>query len=458
MNTFVAILSGVAALVLGIAGNFDLLNFTDSNTCSFQYPPENYIVTFQPHVVNCSHTLLQLKNVTDFDHTFTYGHAIKGVAGLLTREQKALLLKHGDVASIEPDFKVRILPIVDWDVQWNANYSLESSVPAKIAALATSTTTQKVDVSMVRIGATLNYAKLASTGLPNVDVYVLDTGVTHPDINLVESLSFISGATTVVGDDNGHGTHVAGIIGAKDNKVYTVGVAPNVRIHSLKVMDASGAGSSASVIAAIDHIMVQRRSTAFNGKGMVVSLSLGGDVGTSSLNSMDLAIQNAISAGIVFCIAAGNSGVDAINSSPAHVPSAITVAAYDDSYGSRYGYDYIASFSNYGSIVDIEAPGVNILSTYSTLKTASGLATLSGTSMATPFVAGTVALYLNSHPTASPATVITALRNEATTEATVSNGKTDYTGATDHVNRRIDVSGSTASTTDLSVYAGIATV
>jgi subtilisin family serine protease len=456
MNTFVAILSGVVALALGLAGNFDLLNFNRINTCGTNQVSENYVVVFHPHISNCTHSMLELKNVTDFEHTHVYCHAIKGIATSLTPDQKASILKHSDVATIEPEIKLKIQPIIDYDVIWNANYSLESSVPVKIAAVRTPTSTQKVDPSMPRIGANLNYAKIGATGLPNVDVFVLDTGITHPDINVVERLSFISGATAIVNDDNGHGTHVAGIIGAKNNNVYTVGVAPNVRIHSLKIIDASGSGTSLSLLAALDHVMVQRSSPAFAGKGMVVSLSLGGDVGTTDLNYMDIAIQNGIAAGIVFCIAAGNSAVDVQNSSPAHVPEAITVGAYDDTYGIGYGYDYLASFSNYGSIIDIQAPGVNILSTYSTLKTASGLATLSGTSMATPFVTGTVALYLNSHPTASPAAVLAALKSEAAAAAATPNGKTDYTGATDHINRRIDVSG-IPTTTDLSIWAGSAT-
>lgn len=204
-------------------------------------------------------------------------------------------------------------------------------------------------------------------------VWIIDTGIDldHPDLNVDvnRSKSFISGNTSA-DDENGHGTHIAGIIGAKNNSIGVTGIASGATLVSLRVLDDEGEGRLSGIIQAINYV-------AQNGKsGDVVNLSLGGE---STSSTLDAAITRAANLGILFAIAAGNDGKNADNYSPSRVNHAnvFTVSAMDSK-------NQFASFSNFGSSVDVCAYGVRITSTY---KNAS-YATLSGTSMAAPHVAG----------------------------------------------------------------------
>ncbi|UFH57029.1 S8 family peptidase [Spirosoma sp. KNUC1025] len=204
-------------------------------------------------------------------------------------------------------------------------------------------------------------------------VWIIDTGIDldHPDLNVdtQRSRSFVSGETSA-DDQNGHGTHVAGIIGAKNNNIGVTGVASGATLVALRVLDEEGEGKLSGIIQAVNYVVQ-------NGKaGDVVNMSLGGE-GTSA--TLDRAITQAANAGIFFAIAAGNDGKSADSYSPARVNHAnvFTVSAMNSQ-------DTFASFSNYGSSVDVCAYGVRITSTYKDGK----YATLSGTSMAAPHVAG----------------------------------------------------------------------
>ena len=219
----------------------------------------------------------------------------------------------------------------------------------------------------------------------NADIAILDTGIdmNHPDLNVYAQKTFVAGTSTA-NDDNGHGTHVAGIAAAKDNSIGVVGVAPGARLWAVKVLDSSGAGALSDVIAGIDYI------TGHANEIDVVNMSFGCQCDSTALNS---AVNNAVSAGITFVAAAGNNGQDASAFSPASNPNVIAVGAIADSDGrcgglgpsTQYGNDdTFATFSNYGPKVTIAAPGVNILSTYY----GGSYTTLSGTSMAAPHVAG----------------------------------------------------------------------
>ncbi len=232
-------------------------------------------------------------------------------------------------------------------------------------------------------------------GTVDVDVYVIDSGVDHPDVNVVESVSFLdegaeAGPTT-------HGNHVAGIIGATDDEGGMVGVAPGVRIHSLDVFDASGTTSMSQVMRAVDHVTAAKRADP--AAPVVVNLSLGASTGTTELNALDRAIQASIRAGVIYVVSAGNDGVDAATVSPARVPEVITVGAYD----SRW--QFASEFSNYGPLVDLLAPGVRVVSA------ADGgqYARLDGTSMAAPHVTGAAALNVARRPSAKPRHVETQL-------------------------------------------------
>jgi subtilisin family serine protease len=199
-------------------------------------------------------------------------------------------------------------------------------------------------------------------------------------------------------DCNGHGTHVAGTVGGT-----TWGVAKNTRLVAVRVLDCRGSGTTSGVIAGVDWV------TANHVKPAVANMSLGG--GTSS--TLDAAVNNAVAAGVTMVVAAGNSNVDACTASPARAASAITVGATTNT-------DARASYSNFGSCLDIFAPGSSITSAWYTSNTSTS--TISGTSMAAPHVAGAAALYLQGNPTASPSAVTSAIIGDATTGKVTSAG------------------------------------
>lgn len=214
--------------------------------------------------------------------------------------------------------------------------------------------------------------------------WIIDTGIDldHPDlsVDVTRSRSFVSGKTSA-DDENGHGTHVAGIIAAKNNEIGITGVASGATLVALRVLDDEGEGRLSGIIQALNYVIQ-------NGKaGDVVNLSLGGEGGSLALEK---AIAQAADAGILFAIAAGNDGKDVADYSPARLNHAnvFTVSAMNQN-------NRFASFSNYGSSVDVCAYGVRITSTYMD----GSYATLSGTSMAAPHVAGLLLIRGSSLPT-----------------------------------------------------------
>lgn len=250
----------------------------------------------------------------------------------------------------------------------------------------------------------------------NVQVFVLDSGITPTsEINLVSSVDFVGFYDSRSGtyqsyeklpegreirDRIGHGSPIAGTIGARNNNEGIRGVAPGVGINSVKVLGKDGGTDVTTLLLAIEYIMHQQ---ALNPKyRYVVNMSLGGDIGTTTYNAVDEAVANAIEAGIVFVVAAGNEGIDASTVSPAHVAGAITVGAYG-----RNGS--FSDFSNYGPAVDLLAPGEDIASLSRTYEEQGTLIIASGTSHAAPHVAGAAALYLAANPNATPGEVERAL-------------------------------------------------
>ncbi|KAF9700167.1 hypothetical protein EKO04_001627 [Ascochyta lentis] len=238
-----------------------------------------------------------------------------------------------------------------------------------------------------------------STAGANTCVYIIDTGIstTHPEFE--GRATFLAnyagdGSNT---DGNGHGTHCAGTVGSK-----TYGVAKKAKLFAVKVLDASGSGTNSGVIAGINYVANDSKTRAGCTAGVVGSMSLGGAKSTA-VNS---AVANAVSAGVFMAVAAGNEAQDAANVSPASEPTVFTVGASDSS-------DKFASFSNYGSVVDIIAPGVSILSTWLN----GGTNTISGTSMATPHVAGLAAYILGFEGKKTPAALGTRLQTLATKNA-----------------------------------------
>ncbi|HYH94880.1 Ig-like domain-containing protein, partial [Hyalangium sp.] len=226
-----------------------------------------------------------------------------------------------------------------------------------------------------------------------VHAYVIDTGIRQSHTEFQGRIGTGFDAVTAGGtaeDCNGHGTHVAGTIGGS-----TWGVAKGATLHPVRVLDCEGSGTTAGVIAGVDWVTANHTSPA------VANMSLGG--GASEV--LDQAVRNSIASGVVYALAAGNDSGNACTKSPARTAEALTVGATENT-------DVRASFSNYGTCVDIFAPGVNIASAWFTSDTATS--SISGTSMASPHVAGAAALYLQTNPLASPQTVGAALTGFAT--------------------------------------------
>lgn len=229
-----------------------------------------------------------------------------------------------------------------------------------------------------------------------VTAYVIDTGVriTHEEFEGRASYGYDAVDDDDVADDGyGHGTHVAGTIAGA-----TYGVAKKAKIVAVRVLDDSGSGTTEQVIAGIDWVTGNREGPS------VANMSLGGGVD----EALDAAVQKSIASGVTYGVAAGNESGDASESSPARVPEAITVASSTVDDEQSY-------FSNYGSLVDLYAPGSDITSAWNDSDT--GTDTISGTSMATPHVVGAAVVYLAGHPDATPDEVATALTGGATPDA-----------------------------------------
>lgn len=299
--------------------------------------------------------LLKKNSITENPEE-TFLSALQGFSLKMTPGEAKKLAGDGNIKIIEAD------QVVSLGSKSGKGKPVRTTGPKPTTVVST----EVVSWGVVRVGGGID-----ATGKT---AWIIDTGIdlTHPDLNVdvARSRSFLS-ATTSSADENGHGTHVAGIVAAiKGNGVGTVGVAAGATVVSVRVLDINGYGTTAEVIAGVDYV-------AANGKmGDVANMSLGD--GDSSV--LDAAVLAASNTGINFVIAAGNSAKSATTLSPARVngPNVYTVSAMDK-------MDTFANFSNYGSpTVDFCAPGVEIYSTYK-----GGICvTMTGTSMAAPHVAG----------------------------------------------------------------------
>jgi aqualysin 1 len=237
-----------------------------------------------------------------------------------------------------------------------------------------------------------------------VTVFILDTGIRLSHVELSE-ISVTCGFNAIESENCddlfGHGTHVAGSVASK-----TYGVAKKANLVAVKVLDKRGSGSYAGIIAGIDYVMEQK--VANPDTPMVINMSING----STSDSVNEATEQAVNAGIVVVVAAGNSKTDACNSTPAGVEKVITVGASEIQSKFFRENDRRAQYSNYGSCVDIFALGTRVESLSAADDT--GTAVMSGTSMASPHVAGAAALYLQKDPTMTPAEVRSAMINDAT--------------------------------------------
>jgi aqualysin 1 len=298
--------------------------------------------------------------------THVYAHAIHGFAARMSEDEALTLSEDDRVRFVEEDSVVEAI-------------ATQSSPPWGL---------DRIDESALPLSRTYSYT---TTGA-GVNAYIIDTGIrrTHTQFGGRALAGFDAIGDGRNGNDcHGHGTHVAGTVGGS-----TYGVAKSVRLFTVRVLSCSGSGSTSGVIAGVDWV------TRNHAKPAVANMSLGGGASTA----MDTAVRNSIAAGVTYSIAAGNSNQNAANFSPARVGEAITVGATTSS-------DTRSSFSNFGSGVDIFAPGSAILSAWRTSDTAT--ATISGTSMAAPHVAGVAARFLQGSPGSSPASVRNAIVSTA---------------------------------------------
>jgi subtilisin family serine protease len=314
---------------------------------------------------------------------YVYEHALKGYAISLSEGALGALAADGRVAFVERDADVDAVT-----TQTSAPWGLD-----------------RIDQRALPLSTTFGYLNTGG----GVKAYIIDTGIrtSHTDFDgrAIDGRDTVDGSLPAA-DCNGHGTHVAGTVGGS-----RYGVAKGVTLVAVRVLDCSGSGTWSGVIAGVDWVTADHVA----GQPAVANMSLGG--GASS--AVDAAVRNSIADGVSFAVAAGNGNVggkaqDACKYSPARVTEAMTVGAVDTT-------DRKASWSNYGSCVDWFAPGVGITSAWSSSDTATN--TISGTSMATPHSTGVAALYLQSNPSASPATVRDALY-DLTTKGIVTFSKT----------------------------------
>lgn len=352
--------------------------------------PSNYIVVFHNNV-DAAPTANEMANRFGLGLKFRYQHALKGMAVTMPAALVSKLLEDPRVAHIEQDVLVSI----------NAQ-TLPTGINRVNAELDPIANIDNVDDRV------------------DVDIAIIDTGIDldHPDLNVYQFAycQATNRAGTQFGcvegdagaNDNSsisHGTHVSGIAAALDNNSGVVGVAPGARLWAVKVFKDDDTSTSSLVLAGIDYV------TANADVIEVANMSVGFSNPDGTFTAVDTAVNNSVAAGIVYAVAAGNDSTDVSNKSPARATNAITVSALEDYDGKPYGNsgstqdDTFAWFSNFGSGVDIMAPGVNIRSTIKD----GGLGNKNGTSMASPHVAGAAALYLAQNPGASPATVKAAL-------------------------------------------------
>jgi subtilisin family serine protease len=292
-----------------------------------------------------------------------YNVVLNGFAAKLHAGQLTALQNNPQVAYIEQDAEVSALA-----TQYNPPWGLD-----------------RIDQRSLPLNGIYTYNATA----PNVSAYIVDTGIStaHPDFGGRAS-NVYDGLGGSGQDCNGHGTHLAGIIGGA-----TYGVAKSVRLRGVRVLDCNGSGSFSGVIAGLDWVRLNAVKPA------VANVSLGGGANTS----VDTAVNNLANSGVFVAVAAGGSNADACMTSPARAANAYTVASSDSN-------DNKASFTSYGPCVEIYAPGVNIPSTWLN----NGTRTLSGTSMSTAYVTGCAAKYKGAYGDAASSTIASWLSNGAT--------------------------------------------
>lgn len=396
------IFGGVAMFSITILGIWLVINHINSLNAAGDKIPGQYIVIFKDSVVDSEAFSDELSIKHGFTKIYSYKNIIKGFSAKLSDDKVKSLKNDTRIKLMVEDHLVEALGKVETT---DSLENLIDNFKVKGNRFSFQQPSQVIPTGIKRIGANLNANKGAGIG-----VAIIDTGIdlTHPDLqaNIVANTTCISG-TKNGNDDNGHGTHVAGTIAALDNSIGVVGVAPQAKLIAVKVLNRNGSGTWSSVICGID--WVTSHANQYNIK--IANMSLGGtgtsdnNCGNTNNDPLHQAIcRSTQNSGVTYVVAAGNSAQDSANSVPAsYSDTLITVSALADSDGAAGGLgsitsygadDTFATFSNFGSTVELGAPGVSIYSAYKK----GTYATLSGTSMASPHVAGSAALYIKSNP------------------------------------------------------------
>jgi subtilisin family serine protease len=376
-----------------------------SNFADAQKNPSQMIIVFDDSISHPSDIANEMSKKHNFAISHFYKHSIKGYSATLPDAILDKIQSDSRVKFVQKDYQVSIsAPPQDKGKKKDSGSSGETN-PA-----------QTIPTGILRINGDKSSTQSGNgNGNTNVGVAILDTGISrHSDLNVAGGANFLKGKFSNYSDKNGHGTHVAGIIAAKDNDLGIVGVAPGASLYAVKVLDNNGNGNLSDILAGLDWISAN--SEKIDVVNMSISTS-GNDSVCGGTDALHNAICNVVSQGITFVVSAGNDSINSQNVIPATYPEVITVSALSDFDGVSGGMgsstcssdkdDSFASYSNYGSDVDIISPGTCIESTWINNE----YRVLSGTSMASPHVAGAAALYLTSHPTATPEQVKSALIN-----------------------------------------------
>ncbi|HKG91169.1 MAG TPA: S8 family peptidase [Gemmatimonadaceae bacterium] len=325
--------------------------------------PGRYIVTLRDDVDDVPAYARRVLGAQGGSLRATYAHALRGFTAEMSAAAAASLAHDPRVAAVEPD---RIITVST--TQTSATWGLD-----------------RVDQRSLPLSGSFAYTGAASA----VRAYIIDTGLQsdHPEFG-GRAMNVYDGLGGTGEDCNGHGTHVAGTVGS-----ISYGVAKEVMLRGVRVFDCSGSTATSNIIAGVEYVTLNHVKPA------VANLSVSGPY-SYALNT---AVMNLVSAGVFVSVAAGNENTYACNRSPASASTATTVAATTSS-------DYRASYSNYGSCVDLYAPGSSITSTF----IGSGTAVMSGTSMASPHVAGVAALYKGTFGDSAQYVIESWLKTKAT--------------------------------------------
>jgi subtilisin family serine protease len=375
MGRIALLLASVAtATLLACAGTVAQGSATPRQADAEGVVPGRYIVVLKDAVSDPGQAAKGMTRHYGLQRGFVYGHALKGFSATIPNRRIEKVRADDRVDYVERDTLMRA---VAQKVPWGIDKT-------------------DADSSSTLAGNGSGYVS-------NVNAYIIDTGIDnkHADLNVIGHVNFAGGPKT---DCNGHGTHVAGTLAAKDNAQDVVGVAPGAPLTGVKVLDCNRLGSRSSVIEGIDWVTANAKKPA------IANISISGPAS----RSVDDAVRKSAKSGIFYSVAAGNYGKNACNYSPARAGAGTNNGIVTTAATNKLNKE--PSWSNYGSCVDLWAPGASILST----SRGGGTTTMSGTSMASPHVGGGGALYLASHTSAGVTSVEGVIKDAARTPGTKS--------------------------------------